>query len=435
MDSERPQASLASTPSVHYDGVPNSQSPALPWRERIRRFTPAWFYVVMGIAITAVNFGAIPFGHQHEVLKVLFLVYWFITVLILFLFTGLTVARYVMFPGLWTKMLNHPTESLYLACIPMALIPTENGINDDIIQWLGFLGKRGFKLLFFEWSMWLTTSIIGYVLAFYLLHKMITQQTHTLKHMTGAWILPFVALIVCASAGAKATPEIQKYNMHMALFTLLWSIFSLVIGLSMTFFIMAIVLLRLVTEGFPPPKYVMSSFLPMSAMTQAGFTILVLFNDAAGLFPITYGISPILKNAAISEIFRAFGLITGLSLWILALFWFVQAIFAVVHVARKTPGGLRFGADSWAWVFPFGVVGVHTHALALDMDSHFFHILTLIFNIAIIIGTSVMIVITVPKFLKGTIFYSSVIDEELAGETTAHHDSSSDVVAADKYQA
>lgn len=188
--------------------------------------------------------------------------------------------------------------------------------------------------------------------------------------MTGAWILPFVALIVCASAGAKATPEIQKYNMHMALFTLLWSIFSLVIGLSMTFFIMAIVLLRLVTEGFPAPKYVMSSFLPMSAMTQAGFTILVLFNDAAGLFPITYGISPILKNAAISEIFRAFGLITGLSLWVLALFWFVQAIvcpayldfgpvpefssqFAVVHVARKTPGGLRFGADSWAWVFPF----------------------------------------------------------------------------------
>ena len=37
-----------------------------------------------------------------------------LNVFLFLLFTLISLARYTLFPGLWTTMLNHPTQSLFL---------------------------------------------------------------------------------------------------------------------------------------------------------------------------------------------------------------------------------------------------------------------------------------------------------------------------------
>ena len=82
----------------------------------------------MGTAITSDDF-VLSYVQNHVATKRASLIVWFIGLITLFAFTGLSIARMVMFPGLWSRMIRHPIEPLYLACVPMSMIPLTNGMR------------------------------------------------------------------------------------------------------------------------------------------------------------------------------------------------------------------------------------------------------------------------------------------------------------------
>lgn len=88
------------------------------WRKIVRNFTPSWFSVSMGTGVVSILLHNLPYN-AHWV--------WYISVVVFCLniflfitFSLITITRYVLYPEIWNVMIKHPSQSLFLGCIPMA---------------------------------------------------------------------------------------------------------------------------------------------------------------------------------------------------------------------------------------------------------------------------------------------------------------------------
>ena len=87
------------------------------WRKVVHNFTPSWFTVTMGTGIVAVLLYELPYNGRW--------LYWlsvttFCLNIVLFSLASLvSILRYIIWPETWTIMMDHPTQSLFLAAVPM----------------------------------------------------------------------------------------------------------------------------------------------------------------------------------------------------------------------------------------------------------------------------------------------------------------------------
>lgn len=82
------------------------------WRRVILNFTPSWFSVNMGTGITSILLHNLPYNADW--LYWISVVIFVLNILLFVLFTVMSVLRYWLFPGVWTAMLKHPVQSLFL---------------------------------------------------------------------------------------------------------------------------------------------------------------------------------------------------------------------------------------------------------------------------------------------------------------------------------
>lgn len=83
----------------------------------------------MGTIISALCTFDISYIQTHKATKVISLTFWFLSVIEFLLFSAMSIARMIMFPEVWGRMMRHPLDALYLSCIPMSMIPIENGMR------------------------------------------------------------------------------------------------------------------------------------------------------------------------------------------------------------------------------------------------------------------------------------------------------------------
>jgi tellurite resistance protein TehA-like permease len=96
----------------------------------------------------------------------------------------------------------------------------------------------------------------------------ITRHNHTLEDLTAVWLLPAVTPIVPATTGALLSRTILPYSTGHALTTLFVSSALLFLGLGLTFMILPLYTLRLITQGLPPNTLITSKFLPVGPCGQ-----------------------------------------------------------------------------------------------------------------------------------------------------------------------
>lgn len=89
------------------------------WRRIVRNFTPSWFAVNMGTGIVSILLHSLPYTTPW--LPYLSYVFFAFNVCLFLVFTAVTAARYLLYPEIWTAMLNHPGQSLFLGTFPMGL--------------------------------------------------------------------------------------------------------------------------------------------------------------------------------------------------------------------------------------------------------------------------------------------------------------------------
>jgi Voltage-dependent anion channel len=82
------------------------------WRRIVLNFAPSWFSVNMGTGIVSILLHNLPYNAFW--LSAISIVIFGVNVLLFFIFLFLSLARYILFPGMWRCMIRHPAESLFL---------------------------------------------------------------------------------------------------------------------------------------------------------------------------------------------------------------------------------------------------------------------------------------------------------------------------------
>ncbi len=95
-------------------------------------------------------------------------IFFFLNLALFIIFNALTAARYILFPDIWSIMLRHPTQSLYLGTYPMGAA-TLISVAVGLIYEGGF-GGRAF--LYTLWALWWLDVALSLLCTFVIVHIM-----------------------------------------------------------------------------------------------------------------------------------------------------------------------------------------------------------------------------------------------------------------------
>ncbi len=314
----------------------------------IREFTPNWFAVVMGTGVVALILAHFPFASSS--FYRLGMMLWIFNSALFIVFSVLYLARWFFYPEEAKQILSHPTMSLFLGTIPMALATVLNGFLSYGVPLFGELAVLiALKLWYLDV---LLAILVGWIVPF----CMFSRQQHTLPSMTAMWLLPIVAAEVAASSGGlilNVAPDLPNAV------TILWSSYILW-GMSVlpAFLILAILVLRLALHQIPPKELAISSWLSIGPIGTGALAMLLLGQAAPQVLQQhnLYMLGPFLQH---SGLFIAL-VFVGVGIW-----WLGIAIFASLHHLRQ---GIPFNLGWWGLTFPLGVFILALQQLALQLQ-------------------------------------------------------------------
>ena len=314
----------------------------------IREFTPNWFAVVMGTGVVALILA--HFSYASSLFYRLGMMLWIFNSVLFSVFSVLYLARWFFYPEEAKQILSHPTMSLFLGTIPMALATVLNGFLSYGVPLFGeFVVLIALKLWYVDV---LLAILVGWIVPF----CMFSRQQHTLPTMTAMWLLPIVAAEVAASSGSlilNVAPDLPNAV------TILWSSYILW-GMSVlpAFIVLAILILRLALHQIPQKELAISSWLSIGPIGTGALAMLLLGQAAPQVLQQhnLHMLGPFLQH---SGLFIALLFIGG-GIW-----WLGIAIFASLHHLRE---GIPFNLGWWGLTFPLGVFILALQQLALQLQ-------------------------------------------------------------------
>jgi tellurite resistance protein TehA-like permease len=187
----------------------------------------------------------IPYGSPDVRWWVAF-VFFILNVSLFFVFLAMSIVRYTLFPGIWSLMLHHPVQSLFLACFPMGFATL---INASLSLFYTTRMWGGLSFLVTLWAFWWIDVVLSVASAVLLTYVMcvftvdiftllirscrITRQNHSVETLNATWMLPIVPPIVASSTGGLLAYAWSTTDPHRALTTAVVSATMVVMGLSL----------------------------------------------------------------------------------------------------------------------------------------------------------------------------------------------------------
>ncbi|KAK4703492.1 hypothetical protein P7C70_g2726, partial [Phenoliferia sp. Uapishka_3] len=175
---------------------------------------------------------------------------------------------------------------------------------------------------------------------------MFTKHKHTAEALTAAWLLPVVPPITIAAVGSGlCTLLIARERYEYALTIMITSYVMNGVGLLIACGIMVIYFQRLAVHHLPAREIIVSTFLPLGPCGQGGFALIELGRNAMSLFPLLAASQPhratFAELALVGHAMYGAGVVTGLLLWGLGVWWMFLAVVSVGSHYIGTPRVLR----------------------------------------------------------------------------------------------
>ncbi|KAF3767760.1 putative C4-dicarboxylate transporter/malic acid transport protein [Cryphonectria parasitica EP155] len=381
------QQADATSSSSGGNGDGNATKEEVGWRRIVRNFTPSWFAVNMGTGIVSILFHSLPYTTSWTTYVAY--VFFAINVALFLVSTGITIARYVLYPEIWTAMVNHAGQSLFLGTFPMGLATIINMIVFSCSQW-------GDGVVYFAWALWWLDVVLSLACCISMPFMVLHRHRPQLQQTTAALLLPVVPAVVASASGGILAAHLPSRD-H-AVTTLVASYVLWGLGEAFTMCILAMYFHRLMVHHLPPRELIVSVFLPVGPLGQGGFAIQQLGSTAAALdfLPLTTGADAGLNGG---QVLRALGVFLALVMWGAGLGWLVLAATSIA-----TTQSFPFNMGWWGFTFPLGVFATCTGMLAQELDSLFFRVTTMIFSISVILLWLLVAARTLLKARTGEIF-------------------------------
>ncbi len=352
----------------------------------IRQFTPNWFTVSMGTGVVALIVSEFPM--LKALTWQLGTGLWYFNILLFVLFSVLYGLRWAFYPHEAKQIFQHPSMSLFLGTIPMALATILNGFLKYGQPIYGDTAVQIAQML------WYTDVVLALLVAWAVPFAMYRHQEHALQQMTAVWLLPIVACEVAASSGGLLLGHLAADTHAVAI--LLGSYVLWGVSVLPAFAILTILMLRLVLHKLPEKELAVSSWLALGPIGTAALALLVLGNQAPTLMAS-------LGLAQLGQLFQQAGILASLILLGFGLWWLGIAVLTTLHHAKQD---LPFNLGWWGLTFPLGVYTLAILTLSQQLNLAFLYAVGYAFAAILMLLWSLVATKTAHGFYQGHLFFS-----------------------------
>ena len=352
----------------------------------IRQFTPNWFTVSMGTGVVALIVSEFPM--LKALTWQLGTGLWYFNILLFVLFSVLYGLRWAFYPHEAKQIFQHPSMSLFLGTIPMALATILNGF---LKYGQPIYGDTAVQI---AQTLWYADVVLALLVAWAVPFAMYRHQEHALQQMTAVWLLPIVACEVAASSGGLLLGHLAADTHAVAI--LLGSYVLWGVSVLPAFAILTILMLRLVLHKLPEKELAVSSWLALGPIGTAALALLVLGNQAPTLMAS-------LGLAQLGQFFQQAGILASLILLGFGLWWLGIALLTTLHHAKQD---LPFNLGWWGLTFPLGVYTLAILTLAQQLNLAFLYAVGYAFATILMLLWSLVATKTAQGFYQGHLFFS-----------------------------
>ena len=352
----------------------------------IRQFTPNWFTVSMGTGVVALIVSEFPM--LKALTWQLGTGLWYFNILLFVLFSVLYGLRWAFYPHEAKQIFQHPSMSLFLGTIPMALATILNGF----LKYGQFI--YGDTAVQIAQTLWYADVVLALLVAWAVPFAMYRHQEHALQQMTAVWLLPIVACEVAASSGGLLLGHLAADTHAVAI--LLGSYVLWGVSVLPAFAILTILMLRLVLHKLPEKELAVSSWLALGPIGTAALALLVLGHQAPMLMAS-------LGLAQLGQLFQQAGILASLILLGFGLWWLGIAVLTTLHHAKQD---LPFNLGWWGLTFPLGVYTLAILTLAQQINLAFLYAVGYAFAAILMLLWSLVATKTAQGFYQGHLFFS-----------------------------
>jgi len=352
----------------------------------IRQFTPNWFTVSMGTGVVALIVSEFPM--LKALTWQLGTGLWYFNILLFALFSVLYGLRWAFYPHEAKQIFQHPSMSLFLGTIPMALATILNGF---LKYGQPIYGDTAVQI---AQTLWYIDVVLALLVAWAVPFAMYRHQEHALQQMTAVWLLPIVACEVAASSGGLLLGHLAADTHAVAI--LLGSYVLWGVSVLPAFAILTILMLRLVLHKLPEKELAVSSWLALGPIGTAALALLVLGHQAPTLMAS-------LGLAQLGQLFQQAGILASLILLGFGLWWLGIAVLTTLYHAKQD---LPFNLGWWGLSFPLGVYTLAILTLAQQLNLAFLYAVGYAFAAILMLLWSLVATKTAQGFYQGHLFFS-----------------------------
>ncbi|KAL5604817.1 hypothetical protein BROUX41_001845 [Berkeleyomyces rouxiae] len=371
------------------------------WRRVVRNFTPSWFAANMGTGIVSILLHELPYNARWT--EVLSWVFFALNVLMFCTFSLICAVRFSLYPEIWSAMVMHPVQSLFLGTFPMGLSTIINMLALSCSHW-------GKWLAYTAWALWWVNVVLAVATCVGIPFVVMHFHKPGLHTITGGILLPIVPTVVVSSTGALVSsilPSASHSQLTIITSYVLWGL-----GISFSMVITALYFHRLTVHSLPSRELIVSVFLPVGPLGQGGFGIQRLGREALRVFPQTGLLRQVLDDGVADgaliagRFFYLTGLFLGLIMWGFGLLILSNALLSIV-LTKKFP----FNMGWWGFTFPIGVLATCTGQLAKSLDSTFMRVATMVLSLAVVALWGLVATKTLWLAYTGEIFYAPCLKD------------------------
>ncbi|PCN59830.1 TDT family transporter [Acinetobacter sp. YT-02] len=352
----------------------------------IRQFTPNWFTVSMGTGVVALIVSEFPM--IKALTWQLGTGLWYFNILLFVLFSVLYGLRWAFYLHEAKQIFQHPSMSLFLGTIPMALATILNGF---LKYGQPIYGDTAVQI---AQTLWYADVVLALLVAWAVPFAMYRHQEHALQQMTAVWLLPIVACEVAASSGGLLLGHLAADTHAVAI--LLGSYVLWGVSVLPAFAILTILMLRLVLHKLPEKELAVSSWLALGPIGTAALALLVLGHQAPTLMAS-------LGLVQLGQLFQQAGILASLILLGFGLWWLGIAVLTTLHHAKQD---LPFNLGWWGLTFPLGVYTLAILTLAQQLNLAFLYAVGYAFAAILMLLWSLVATKTAQGFYQGHLFFS-----------------------------
>ncbi|PVH91094.1 hypothetical protein DM02DRAFT_546466 [Periconia macrospinosa] len=310
--------------------------PFMPFGQRLRHFTWAWYTLTMATGGIATLIAIQP--HKFPGLISIGAVFYVVNLVFFAALNATMILRFTKFPGTFKESVMHEREALFLGPFFLSIATIITGTQKYVVEsYEASHPMRGWIVTSMAIAFWVYV-FLTFCLASFQYSFLFAAHTYPLTKFMPSWLLPIFPIMLGGTIASVIAKD-QPVEVRMPI--LLAGLACQGLGFTVCILMYAHYIGRLMQVGYPNREHRGAMFIGVG---PPSFTALA-FIGMANALPDEFDLQG--DGLMDAKVLRTMAFVSAIFLWALAMWFFVIAFIAVMHSRPE-----YFHLGWWAMVFP-----------------------------------------------------------------------------------